>query len=247
MGTDCGNSVDLFDLLLLSVSEMSTNHTPLRTPVTCPTPVTLIGASDVEPQDLAEALAIAPYLVAADGGAATALQHGHTPRIVIGDFDSLPHSVTKVLTPDQRLRVEEQDSTDFEKCLERLETPLILAVGFAGRRLDHELAVYNALVRFPATRCLVLGTHDLVFHAPRELALTLDVGERLSLFPMAPVTGWSEGLRWPIGGIAFAPDGRVGTSNAVTGPVALRFDGDGMLVILPRKALPQAVKALMPG
>ncbi len=64
---------------------------------------------------------------------------------------------------------------------------------------------------------------------------------------MAPVTGQSEGLRWPIDGLAFAPNGRVGTSNAVTGPVALRFDGDGMLVILPRTALPQVIKALMPG
>lgn len=226
---------------------MSTNLPPLDKPISCDGPVTLIGASVVEPQDLEAALEIAPYLVAADGGAATALQHGHTPGCVIGDFDSLPHFVTKVLTPNQRVHVTEQDSTDFEKCLERLDAPLILALGFAGRRLDHELAVYNTLVRFPAKRCLVVGGHDVVFHTPRSLSLRLELGSRLSLFPLAAVSGRSTGLRWPIDGIGFAPDGRIGTSNLVTGPVEMTFDGDGMLVILPRSALGAAIRALLNG
>ena len=58
------------------------------------------------------------------------------------------------------------------------------------------------------------------------------------------MTGRSQGLRWPIDGLDFAPSGRIGTSNEVTGPVVLVFDGPGMLVITPREALEQVSAAL---
>ena len=66
--------------------------------------------------------------------------------------------------------------------------------------------------------------------------MELPAGTRVSLFPMAPVTGLpSEGLRWPLDGLAFAPDARVGTSNqALGGSLRLRFDRRRMLVIRRR-------------
>ena len=101
-------------------------------------PVTLLGAGPVYPNDIKEILKIAPGLVAADGGAATALEAGRVPDLVIGDFDSLPHSTGESLPKDRLLHVTEQDSTDFEKCLARITAPLILALGFTGARIDHE-------------------------------------------------------------------------------------------------------------
>lgn len=210
-------------------------------------PVTLVGASDVNPLDVEKSLTQAPTLVAADGGAAVLLAQGYRPEMVIGDFDSLSEPARQELLPNQLHYVSEQETTDFEKCLTAIEAPLILALGFTGRRLDHELSVYNALTRFPDHRCVVLGTSDLVFLAPRSLALDLEVGSRLSLFPMAAVTGHSQGLEWPIEGLDFAPNGRVGTSNRVTGPVRLSFDADAMLVITPRAALAAVLAALHSG
>jgi thiamine pyrophosphokinase len=115
--------------------------------------------------------------------------------------------------------------------------------------MDHTLAVLSVLARLGDKRCLILGEEDVVFHAPagRRLALALARGTRVSLFPMAPVAGRSTGLAWPIAGLEFAPAGRVGTSNAATGPVTLTFDGDGMLVIVPRGCLGAAIAALVPG
>lgn len=225
---------------------LSTNDKSPDGIVRSASPVTLLGASAVSAQDVEEILKLAPCLVAADGGAGTAIEHDLTPDAVIGDFDSLPHFATERLTPEVFFHVAEQDSTDFEKCLIRIEAPLILALGFTGWRLDHELAVMNVLVRHPGRRCIVLGSHDVVFHAPRRLALDLEPGSRFSLFPLAPVRGRSEGLHWPIAGIDFAPGGRIGTSNRVTGPVRLEFDGDGMLVLMPREALAAALTALLP-
>lgn len=205
-------------------------------------PVTLIGGGDVCPADLDRVLAFAPTMVAADGGANRAVALGHRPDWIIGDLDSLEAGARAAVPPDRIVHIPEQDSTDFEKCLTRIEAPLIVGLGFGGPRLDHWLAVANALARYPGRPCLILGASDMVFAAPPRLSLDLAAGTRLSLFPLAPVTGRSVGLRWPIEGLHFAPDGRIGTSNEALGPVHLEMDAPGMLVILPKDRLP-AVRA----
>lgn len=208
-------------------------------------PVTLLGASTDYHAGLDESLRLAPRLVAADGGAAAALARGLMPEAVIGDFDSLPDTLRARIPPDRLYHIAEQDSTDFDKALRRIAAPLVLAVGFTGQRLDHELAVYNALVRNAARRAIVIGEHDICFHLPGPVALRLAPGSRVSLFPLARLRCDSSGLRWPTGAIAFDPAGRVGTSNRATSDsVRLAPDGPGMLAILPRAALGAAVAAL---
>lgn len=211
------------------------------------TPVTLLGAGHSKSSCLKEALTHAPFLVAADGGANVAIAAGCMPEAVIGDFDSITDATRAAIPSERLLHVAEQDTTDFEKCLSRIDAPLILGVGFAGGRLDHVMAVWTVLACYPARRCLILGEEDVVFLSPRRLALDLAGGERVSLFPMGAVRGRSEGLFWPIDGIGFAPDGRIGTSNRATGPVTLEFDAEKMLVLLPRDCLGAAIAALAPG
>lgn len=205
-------------------------------------PVTLLGPAPSNPPDIKAALARAPVLVAADGGAEAALALGLMPEAVIGDFDSFD---PRGRVPEDRLhRIAEQDSTDFEKALDRISAPRVLALGFLGRRLDHSLAVLSALVSHPPGRCVLVGRHDVIVHLPRGIDLALTPGARVSLFPMVPVTGRSEGLEWPIDEIAFAPGRRIGTSNRSTGPVRLGMDGPGMLLILPGTSLGALLDAL---
>lgn len=210
-------------------------------------PITILGGGATSPDMVSRALALAPTLVAADGGADNALAAGHMPEAVIGDFDSISAEARAAIPRDRQHPVAEQDSTDFEKCLRAVEAPLLLGVGFLGPRFDHALAALNTLARYPNRPCILLSERDICFLAPAALALDLPVGSRLSLFPLGPVSGASEGLRWPIDGIAFAPGGRIGTSNEVTGPVRLRLDRPAMAVILPERALETVVAALRAG
>ncbi len=205
--------------------------------------VTLLGGGQSSASDVNEALTIAPVLVAADGGADRALALGHMPRAVIGDFDSISDEARGVIAPDRLHPIPEQDSTDFGKCLAHVRAPFYLALGFAGRRLDHTLSAFATLAACPAQRVVMIGDDDVVFLAPPDLELDLPGGTRLSLFPMGPVEGASVGLRWPIDGIAFAPSGRIGTSNEVTGPVRLSLAGP-MLVLVPRFCLRPALHGL---
>ncbi|MGI3187381.1 thiamine diphosphokinase [Nioella aestuarii] len=207
--------------------------------------MTILGGGDVNPDDLADSLRKAPALVAADGGADRALDLGFTPDLVVGDLDSLSATARASIPADRLIRVAEQESTDFEKALSRIEAPGVLALGMTGRRTDHELAAWHVLMRCRWPRCIVVAEEDIVFLCPPVLRLFLPVGTRLSLFPMAKVSGISRGLHWPIDGIAFAPGRTIGTSNRVaTEEVRIELDHPAMLVILPKEHLPAAVSAL---
>ncbi|MDJ0820869.1 MAG: thiamine diphosphokinase [Paracoccaceae bacterium] len=207
-------------------------------------PIVLVGAGSIKKSVLLDALQGASRIVAADGGAAQVLDLGFVPEAVIGDMDSLPLEVQAQLPAGVLHPIAEQESTDFDKALRNINAPLVLGYGFLGARLDHQLACMTVLARRPDRRCVLVGEEDAIVLAPPELALDLPEGTRVSLFPMASVEGTSEGLHWPIDELAFAPDDVVGTSNRVTGPVRLTMTGPGMLLILPRVALPALCRGL---
>ena len=208
--------------------------------------VTLVGGAPVGAALLADALTLAPCLVAADSGADRLLRLGREPTAVIGDFDSIS-DVAKARFAGRLHRIAEQETTDFDKALRSIRAPFVLGLGFAGARMDHGLAVLNALVRHADRRCLILSASDVAFLAPPRLVLHLRPGTRLSLFPLGPVQGRSTGLRWPVEGLRFAPDAMIGTSNQVaSAEVVLEFDAPRMLVILPRGQLRPALAALVP-
>lgn len=207
--------------------------------------VTLAGGAGFSRKLLEFAQALAPALVGADSGADRLMRLGCVPQAVIGDLDSIS-ATNRARLQGRLFPIREQITTDFDKALRSIAAPFVLGIGFLGGRLDHELAALNSLARHPDRRCILLGARDLVFLAPEEITLRLPRGSRLSLFPLGPVQGASEGLRWPLQGLDFAPMAMIGTSNQVTAPeVRLRFDRRAMLVILPRSAAARALDGLL--
>ncbi len=196
--------------------------------------VLLVGGGECNPELLSASLPDASAIVAADGGASVLLDLGVMPDAVIGDMDSLPEADQRRLAPGVLHRISEQDSTDFDKCLRNISAPLVLAHGFLGARLDHQLAALTVLCRHADRRCVLVGQEDVAVLVPPDLPLMLAPGCRVSLFPMGAVQGRSEGLRWPIDGLKMTPDGRVGTSNeASESAVRVTVDAPKMLLILP--------------
>ena len=180
--------------------------------------VTLVGGGPVGARILSMALRRAPVLVAADGGGDRVLAAGLMPQAVIGDFDSLSDFGRSAIPATRQHVIPEQDTTDFDKALRSIRAPFVLGLGFSGARVDHGLAVFHTLLQHPGQPCVILSAEDAVFLSPPQITLRLAVGDRLSLFPMGPVAGESDGLRWPIRGLAFAPHALIGTSNEVSAP-----------------------------
>lgn len=206
--------------------------------------VTLVGGGLLENATLEQALALAPYLVAADGGADRALVAGHVPDMVIGDMDSITDHAKSVVPVERVHRVADQDSTDFDKAVRNIDAPMVLAVGFTGGRSDHFLAVLHSLLVRGASNCLVLDQDQVMFLAPPDISMDLARDSLVSVYPLCPVGARSTGLYWPLDEVDLGPGRQIGTSNRATGPVRIITDGPGLLIILPAQALPQAVAGL---
>ena len=206
--------------------------------------ITLVGGGAVDDGDLKLALGYAPDLIAVDSGAGVALANGYMPRAVVGDFDSISESDRTQIPKDRLFPITEQDTTDFHKALSRIVAPVILAVGFLGDRLDHQLAAFSSLVSCANQPCILIGRFELAMHLPSRFSVETEPGDIVSLFPILPVTGRSQGLEWPIDGLALAPDGRIGTSNRALGAVHIETDGAGLLAMFPRARLARVVDAL---
>lgn len=226
------------------VSGMDTNMAIIPGFLTFKEMVTLLGGGELGAGTVSDLLTIAPNLVCCDGAAKQALAFGHEPDAVIGDLDSLDDETRDRLAPATIHFVDDQDTTDFDKALVALDAPLILGAGFMGKRLDHELACYNALVRWDR-RCILVGEQDICFHAPRRVTLDLPPGTRVSVFPMAERVVNLRGLEWSHENIVLSPLGRVGTSNAAVGRVEIESSGPGLLVILPAEHLDAAITACL--
>ena len=208
--------------------------------------VTLIGGGGVSRSTLETLWSRAATLVAADGGARHVISAGVTPDAVIGDFDSLDRQIRDQIPPDRLHPVPEQDSTDFEQCLSRINAPLVLAAGFMGPRTDHQLATFHGLMRAPHHPCLLVGEHQIVCLCPPKIALNSQPGDLVSVFPMGRAQARSTGLEWPLDDVALAPGHMVGTSNRANGQeVQITTRDPNLLLILPHPKLDALISALL--
>jgi thiamine pyrophosphokinase len=134
-------------------------------------------------------------VVAADGAANTLIKNGVEPEIIIGDLDSVN---ADLLQNRRHIKIENQDSTDFEKALSFIEeksmTPAIVA-GIDGGYIDHILG--NVSI-FSATKFTAV-TSDMIFMAVDDKKI-LNVPEdtKISILGMPRCVIKSSGLKWEL-------------------------------------------------
>lgn len=178
-------------------------------------------------------------VIAADGGYAHLREHGMSPDLLVGDFDSLgyvpdhPHVVRRPV---------EKDDTDVALAIQEG-----WAVGFRafriygglGGRLDHTLANLQLL-------CGLTRRGGTGFLSGRDAAVTALCGGRLE-FPAGYEGVLSlfchgeraegvtlTGLKYPLTGAALSCDVPLGVSNEFTGRPASVSVAQGVLLALWR-------------
>ena len=133
-------------------------------------------------------------------GAADAYRRatGREPVAVVGDCDSLRGRFSRVV------RVGEQETNDLEKaarwCAARgWRRPVVL--GATGKREDHSIGnVFRAL----ALGLEVVADYGRFVPVRGRVSLDVCVGAAVSVFAPDPATRMtSEGLEWPLDGVAF--------------------------------------------
>ena len=199
--------------------------------------VTLVGGAGFSKTLLSRSLSLTEDLVAADGGANFLPTHA-VPKYILGDLDSIESPDKWVEKGSKLIKVGDQDSTDFDKCISAIKSKKIIALGFMDQRLDHFLAVCSSLVKL--RRCIFLvGKRDVIFHMPNDFSIKLPINSRVSLFPLNEIkTVQAVGLKYPVENLNFSPMDKIGTSNiSVSENIRISYQGSGMLGIFSSRYL----------
>lgn len=212
----------------------------------------IAGGGTLDAELLQQLRAKGAAVVAADGAADACFAAGVTPDAIIGDMDSLD-DLESWRERIQIVEIDEQDSTDFEKCLYMTQAPVTVGLGMTGGRLDHTLAALDAVARYAKDRHVVLVDEtDLALGVSGAFTFDVAPGERVSVHPLQSVRfERSEGLKYPLNGLTLAPGVRTGTSNAAVEEriqIAPDAGEEGVwLLILGRERLPQIIVSLTEG
>ena len=199
--------------------------------------VTLVGGAGFSKNLLSRSLALTEDIVAADGGA-NFLPVSAVPKYILGDLDSVVSPEKWIEKGSKLIKMSDQDSTDFDKCISVIKSKKIIALGFTDQRLDHFLAVCSSLVKLRRWIFLV-GKRDVIFHIPNDFSIKLPINSRVSLFPLNEIkTVQAVGLKYPVETLNFYPMGKIGTSNISTSEnIRISYQGSGMLGIFSSRHL----------
>lgn len=206
--------------------------------------VAALGGGDARKEDLDWACSSANGLICADSGGQRALDWGYRPDLVVGDFDSSdPDALNAKGIRTQKII--DQDRTDFQKCLAATGARHVIAVGFLGRRLDHQLASLTAIASQPPGRVLLISQYEVAFCAPPRFEMEVESPTGASFYPLTQVRARTDGLKWNLDGIDLHPTGMIGTSNRIVGTtLTLAVDTGHLIVLLPRPLAPAVLTAL---
>jgi len=182
------------------------------------------------------------WIIAVNGGAATALCWGWMPHTIVGDLDSLPRELRPRLKAAGCQFVtfpERKDQTDLELALRHAVeggATSIIILGARGGRLDQALANILLLGRseWAEVDIRLLDGRQEAFVVRRQSTISGQIGDTVSLIALTPqVTGiTTSGLEWPLceGTLTFGST--LGISNVLTEPVARVRVREGVLLVV---------------
>ena len=189
------------------------------------------------------AISSADMFIAADNGAATALQFGCTPRIVVGDFDSLDGLLLEDLGKrgsEIRRAAVEKDETDTELAVQRAidegATRITLAGALGGTRFDHTMANILLLAGFEDVPITLVDGPSMcwLICGPGSSAINGQVGDLVSLLPLTDDASGirTKGLYYALKGEALSVGKPRGVSNVLNEEHAEVFVEGGMLLVI---------------
>lgn len=209
--------------------------------------VLLVGSGDVLEADLAYWSTHAEKIVAADGGANILMHQKCRIDYVIGDLDSIAKDVKEAISPDKIMFVDDQDNTDLEKCLERIEAKVIVGLGFFGDRLDHNIANQSILIRYASKAVILLDRVDMLFVCPPKFFMDVPKRTNVSFYPLGRLQASSQGLQWSLNGLNLCPIKQISTSNKARGAFEVNPGTSQLLTIMPKIHIHQVIKHYLSG
>ena len=182
-------------------------------------------------------------IIAADGATNHLIKNDIKPNIIIGDLDSLDTKLD--LSSSNIIKVEDQNSTDFEKSLNYIKAQNLyptLVLGINGGEIDHILDNTNKFIKYSTDIPMVF------FDAPnkwgiamqKEIAMKTEKSSTISIFPFQENTHLkSSGLHWELNSDNHAIFENTSTRNKSKGSnLTLSTTKDKVLVIVESESMP---------
>src|SRR5437763_610341 len=190
-----------------------------------------------------DAIGSADMYIAADRGAAAALQYGCTPRSIVGDFDSLGGMLLEDLArggSEIRRAAVEKDETDTELAvqvaIDEGATRITLVGALGGARFDHTMANILLLAGFEGVPITIVDGPSLCWlvRGPGSSAIDGQVGDLVSLLPLTSDASGvrTKGLYYALKGEELSFGKPRGVSNVLIEEHAEVSVEGGMLLVI---------------
>ncbi|MEO8446305.1 MAG: thiamine diphosphokinase [bacterium] len=178
------------------------------------------------------------FLIAADGGANAMLAAKIVPDVIIGDLDSVKKKTLSYFKKKKTLVIciSEQETTDFEKCLNYCKSNGYLEVivfGAISMRPDHTLNNYSILKRFSKKLTLEIVTAEFeILFINRKISFEYRKGETISLMALPSAQNIiTKGLEFPLKNESLQFGVREGTLNrSVSENISISFKKGSLLL-----------------
>lgn len=182
-------------------------------------------------------------IIAADGAANQLAKKNINPDYIIGDLDSLDNKYSWVNS--KIIKIPDQDSTDFEKCIDYINTHTLfptLVLGINGGEMDHIIDNINKFIKYSSTIPMVF------FDMPNKwgiamtstLSINTEISNIVSIFPFLQNTHLkSQGLYWELNSDNHSILQNTSTRNrTTTAHTVIQSSHDKVLVITESKKMP---------
>lgn len=192
---------------------------------------------------LSEAGAFAKFenvpILAADGAANRLIEMGIIPDVVIGDLDSFDKvKYASALEGKELIHIADQNSNDFEKCLEYSigkEWTNITLFGVAGGRLEHTIANWSVIKKYRERVNLLVFENDRysIILPSGEYKLKTKLRETISLVPHCHCNIRTKGLKWNLADEMLSIGLREGHANiAEKEEITLQINEGEVMVVM---------------
>lgn len=186
------------------------------------------------------------FIIGADRGALFLIDHGFTPQLAVGDFDSVsPESLERIQAGSKETiscDPVNKDLTDSEMALDlalNLQPQSILMIGVTGSRMDHTLASIQMMTRALQRQvaCSIMDANNYITLTGSQ-AVVEELGfTYVSLLPLTPeVTGITlQGFQYPLENATLKLGQSLAVSNVLlerSGTVQIE---SGLLLIIQSK------------
>ena len=185
------------------------------------------------------------FTICIDGGYDIALNHGITPDLLMGDFDSISAQLPEDIQIERFLP--EKDYTDLELALKKaldLNTKNVTIVGGMGGRMDHTMAniqllssyadKFNTLVMLDGrNKCFIMGKNG-----HETMTIKAENDSYISLFSLSEkCTGITiSGVKYPLKNHTLSREFPLGVSNEFKEKDAiLSIENGTLLVVISKK------------